>query len=387
MSRKRGASEVGLLIIGFVVLLTVAAGILFLKPDFDTDPGAALPAPAGSEAQSTDAPLLGTTGPVGPDGTRTVLGPDGQPVEGLRSGPTVETTENLAYRSAPRLFEGTGRLTGEIQAPSDAPFPATWRLIIEPSLYVEGRQHSGPRRVIEFEGAQRTFDVNDLALGAYRVTAEGEGVDARSQEILLFKLRGHGPTAGKTHAHLSMRFHGARGCTGSVYDTAGEPVAGLPITLIPKTPADGAVKDPRIRKTHTNGAGAWAFAKVTSGAYLLVLGSRARPLIPAQEFSVSNAANSKRASHRDDTVPVTVTMELTVMDGQGRGLPGARVRGTGPTPVDAVADSLGIATVPFLRPGRYQLQAEYEPLNLSGAEPRVLKASPSTQASQIVCLP
>lgn len=387
MSRSCGVSEVALLIISFVVLLTVAAGFLFLRPSFDTNPGAAIRAEAGPGTEFTDVPLVGTTGPVGDDGTRIVLGPDGKPLDGLRSGATVETTENLAYRTAPRVFDGTGRLTGEIEGSEGAPFPATWRLLIEPSLYVEGRQHSGPPRVLEFDGAQRTFDVDDLALGAYRVTAEGEGVDARSQEILLFKLRGHGPTAGKTHAHLNMRFHPARGYSGLVLDTTGEALVGLPVSLIPKTPAGGAEKDPRIQKTFTNGTGAWAFAKVTAGPYLLVLGSRTVPLIPPQVIVIPSVASSNSITHREDTVPVTVTVELTIMDNQGRGLPGARVRGTGPVPVDVVADALGIATVNFLPPGRYQFQAEYEPMNLNGAEPRTVTASPRIQASTLVCTP
>jgi hypothetical protein len=384
VSGRRGASEVGLLIMGFVVLLAMAAGILFLQPGFDTNPGAALQAEAATESQT---PVIGITGPVGADGTRVVLGPDGQPVDGLRSGATVETTENLAYRTAPRFFEGTGRLTGEVEGPDGAPFPANWRLVIEPSLYVEGRQHSGPRRVLEFEGNQRTFDVDDLALGAYRVTAEGAGVDARTQEILLFKLRGHGPTAGKTHAHLNMRFHAARGCGGRVLDQAGEAVIGLPVTLIPRTPAGGATRDPLILKTETSGAGSWAFASVTTGSYLLILGSRARPLIEPQSVVVSNAAGDNPSTYREDTVPVTVTMELAVVDNQGRGLPGARVRGTGPSPLDVVADSLGTATAKFLLPGRYQLAAEYEPMTLSAIEGIVLEASPSIQASILICLP
>lgn len=376
-----GVSEVGLLVLGFLAMLVIAGLILFVFLDFDTDPAGKGVTPNG-DGQEQLAHAQGPATTIAPDGTRQLVDASGNPIDGLRSSPGIEVSDDLPYRSAQKLFDGVGRLTGSIEAPDGVPFPDPWRLVIEPSKYVAGREHAGERQVLEFPGNQRSFEVDDLPLGAYRVFAEGKFVDSIAQEVLLFAIPDQPPAQVQMHKHLAMRFVAARGVQGTVVDADGSPVEGLPVFLA-RTDVDDAPET----SAFTNGNGQWAVAVLPAGSYRLSLGNRQRPLIDPETLQVEPAGSGRPPLNHSSTVPVTTTLHVIVMDVMGRGLPGAKVRGIGATPVDIEVGSTGVAEAKFLVPGFYRLTAQHEALELSGKGRVEVSASGGAQEFTIICRP
>ena len=387
MGPKTGASEVALISLGFAILLGVAAVILFVTLRYDTDPASATPLDSHATHEHVHTSTL-----LAPDGTRILLDSAGNEVDGLRSAPSIEVTADLPYRRAPKVFEGVGRLTGAISTENGLAFPDSWRLIIEPSKFVQGREHAGPRQVIPFDGNQRTFEVFDLALGAYRVYAEGEGVSSPAYEVLLFAIEGQAPSQVQMHKHLLMRFNSQQGCAGLVVDEQGAPVADLPVFLVAGLGL--ATADPRaptttVLETVTHANGRWEFPDCRPGTYSLLLGSTQRPLIPAASVTLEPGMRSSDRPELNSEVPLTQTLYVRILDKLGRGLPGARLRGIGPSPLDVEADSQGLATARFLLPGPYRLAATYAALGLDGEDRVEVKVSADGQSQtfNLICRP
>jgi len=290
------------------------------------------------EPGATPAPTPSVAPAEEPGGQRQASGP----VNGA-----IEVGIDHPYKRLPRSFEGTGTITGVVEVVGGRPFPTSWRLVIEPSRFGVGREHA-ERREREFDGSQRTFEEQELALGGYRIYAEAPGLNSRVQEVLLFRLAGSAGPSGGIHKHLILHLTPSGFMDGAVTDERGQPVPGLPVVL------ENLADHSRLT-TQTNGAGVWRFDGLVDGRYQLFLGDPNGPLIPAEP--INYLAPQRR--HPDQVVPCTSTVEIITRDELGVPVEGVTVRGFG-TPhgtFTVVSESDGVARVHFLRAGRYRVRA------------------------------
>jgi hypothetical protein len=321
----------------------------------------------------------GTPEPLGPE--RPAPGPvaaeDAPPrdPEELRASSPIEVGADLEYKQYEKVFAGRGTISGAIDTAAGVPFPDSWELVIEPSKFGLGREHA-ETRVVAMPGAQRTFEEHDLPLAGYRVWARAAGLNCRGQEVLLFKLEGQEHLPGVSHKHLMLRFQRAGMLDGVVRDVNGVALVDLPV-FVDETSGDWRAE------VRTNGAGAWRVDGLLDGKYQVSLGSRTRPLQP-----VTEVVFSAPSQHLPDAVlPAMGSVVLRVVDGDGRGLPDAKLRGFGPVPIDATTDVVGEALQRFLLPGRYQLRAQHDTTAGEGKLDLEVDADDDGRIVEIVCRP
>ena len=274
--------------------------------------------------------------------------PDLQPLEsdGLIPSGRVEAGP-LPYRNMKRVFEGMGQISGELFPSDSAPMPDTWTLVIEPSQFAMGRE-TAVRKELEFPGNQTTFEVRDLPMASYRVYARAKGQASMALEVSLFKIEGPGHRV-KDHSHIMLRLQPLSGLQVTVRTADLSPAIELPLTL-----------ESRITKQRweakTNVAGRHEFEQLPAGQFTLLVGYADQPLIPAADVLVSMG----KIANWEGTLPVTHRLSIKVIDGQGRALPGAILRGHGGAPIDGITDFEGMFTQAYMPAETYRIRAEHK---------------------------
>jgi hypothetical protein len=265
-------------------------------------------------------------------------------------GPTqpISVEQQAAWKDLGRSFAGTCTISGVVEVAGDEPFPDRWTLVIEPTkIGLQGELAA--RRIVEMDGAQRTFEEHDLPLGGYAVSVEAAGLTSRPQEVLLYKLEGQEHLPGKSHVHLTLRLERSGFIDGAVRDADGAVVEGLLVTL--------ENLGTHLRsETRTSPSGVWRLEDVREGRYRITYGNPERPLVSAEEFTFTSSQLRRPVC----TVPVTASIRFLVVDGMGQVLPGARVRGIGKGggTVDVITGQGGEALARFLLPGTYSVRVD-----------------------------
>jgi hypothetical protein len=344
IDRTRGSAALLLLVI---VLVLVGAGFLWVLLQTKSRAAQELahaydqardaePAPVPAGGAHLDEPLAGGGQRARPVGT-----PDGASI--LKS------------------FEGTGSIRGHVFTPPGVPFPESWRLVVEPSFYLEGKEHA-VRRVLDFTGLEREFTVPDLPLGGYRVFATAGGLECPPHEVPVFRsVRADGRTVSPTeHPYVMVELLPAGFVDGIVRDEAGLAVGGLPVTL--------ENVDSRVRiATETQPDGTYLIEPVLAAEYRIYFGDPERPLIPAESIlfarSGGSSENAPRPSLRypDRVVPRTASILIVVVDEIPARVPDAEIKGFGNVGglLEARTDANGEARLRYLPPGRYHLSVTH----------------------------
>ena len=264
------------------------------------------------------------------------------------SGGGLQVGLPMEWKNYEKTFDGSCTISGMIEVDPGVEFPAEWRLVIKPSQLALGRDRA-IERIVEFQGAERTFEEFDLPMGGYRVHVEAAGMSCRGQEVMLFKLKEFENLPGKNHAHLLLKLIPAGMAEGIVRDSDGVGVGDLPVFIENQ-------RDRGRQSTQTDGSGYWRIEEVIEDPYLLSLGNIDRPLIEAQPFGMVGP----RYTHPDLTIPRTRTITVRVVDEEGMPVATARLRGYGRPAgvIEVSSEADGTAQIPFLPDGEYTLRGE-----------------------------
>lgn len=284
---------------------------------------------------------VGAVGPTGPADPAPARGPEpGGPERPTR---TVEVADGPLADPGPRdPFEGTGSLRGSIDAPQQGALPAAWTLVVEPSLWLPGKDRAVTRRV-ERTAGELDFDVADLPFGGYRVGIEASGWNCRPVDIVLDRVN--------SSPYVTLAVFPAGGIEGSVYDEEGVAVEGMAVFL-------EALPGRERVETTTDGFGFYRFEDVLDGLYKLSLGHPDAPIGGSERL----AFEAPHLRVPDKVVPVFGSMRFTVLDAERNPVPGARVRGagTGGGYISVNTDEQGRATARYLPAGRYRITGQAE---------------------------
>ncbi len=270
------------------------------------------------------------------------------PSDGIEGTGRIEVGIDLPYKDLPRSFDGVGHVFGDVEVLGGLPFPDRWTLVVEPSEFGTAREHA-ERRVREYDGAERTFDVPDLPLGGYRIYAEAEGLNSRPQEILLFALA-ESPIGGAKMKKVTLHLSPPGSMTGAVVDESGAPVGDLTVFL-------EDMGDRSQRSTVTSPDGTWRIEGLRDARYKLYYHKVEQPLIPVQQINYIAPVRNLD----DDVVPVTASVAFQILDDHKLTVMGARVRGFG-RPQGYIACESGpdgVAIARFLPKGRYRVSVEH----------------------------
>jgi len=268
-----------------------------------------------------------------------------------------------------RVFDGTGTITGEVTIDPGTVYPKAWTVTLEPSRVADGSERA-ITRVIHGEPGQRTFELRDLPMAAYRIHAEAPGMASMAQEVALFKIEGHEHLAGMDNVHATVKLRKVAYVDGAVRTSNGDVADELPIFLV-----DRMNKDALALATRTDIAGLFRFDTVNSGAWMLHVGDAVRPLVPPIPVSVSGTP-----MRLDDvTLPPLALLKVLVFDEYGRPFPDVDLvgylRGSGSGSFRVRSDALGTATVRYLAPGPWRVEALHAVEGQKGKADLALSAS------------
>jgi hypothetical protein len=239
----------------------------------------------------------------------------------------------------PADYAGRGILRGELIAGPGVALPKAWSLVIEPHPWMSGSEHAVKKR-IEFENGERTFDVTDLPLGAYRVRAEAPKLNSTDAAVLLVKT--------SSNQFLTLLLQPAGTVDGRVFAADQAPAEGLDVAL--------ESKSTQVRAHTTVGPDAsFAFHDVLDGEYVLYFGPPEAPLFPPVDI----AFRAPTLRIADRTLPPTGAIEILVLDERGTPVEDVEITGSGaPKGTLRVAtDPLGKAVARWLLPAAYRLDA------------------------------
>ena len=246
--------------------------------------------------------------------------------------------------ATPRPATGSegGVIRGTVSVGPRSEFPATWRLVVGPSLQYQGKT-TGPRRTLEREGNVRDFRVDDLPLAGYAVHAEAAGFNSLPVHVLL--------TEGSSEVFVTLVLSPAGFLDGAVLDADGRAVEGLTVTL------ENEATRARTQ-TVTVANGSYLFERVLDGNYTILFGPPDAPLVPPRELTFE--APSLRFP--DVTLPAAGQLSFVVRDRGGRALSDVRVTGFSEQGGSFVAtsDLDGRATARNLTPGTFRVFASTE---------------------------
>ena len=315
-----------------LLLLAVLAGVAFFvlgrgtgsRPQGEGGPSLPVQASEASPERVVDAPA--SRGEV----QRAATEPEPEPGLGSTAG-----------RPDPRLFDGRGTLRGSVEILGDLPPPAAWTLVLRPSLTLFGREHAESRE-IHFAGSERDFLVEDLPLGGYDVQARAPGRNGRALPVML--------TRQSPSPFLVLEITPASYLEGDVLDPDSLPVEGLELFL------ESSDTRERVR-TLTTAAGSYRFDDVRDGAYRLIVGPVANPLVPPRALRLASPGMRFPAIE----VPKLGALDVFVFDENGSYLPDAKVTGSGTkgSLLDGTTNVDGHIPFRNLAPGRFRLRAEH----------------------------
>ncbi|MEM9379798.1 MAG: hypothetical protein AAGB93_07580 [Planctomycetota bacterium] len=260
----------------------------------------------------------------------------------------VEAGEPGLYAQMERTFDGTGTILGEIVTDPSTPYPDQWTVTLEPSRVAQGSERAIHQEV-NGEPGQRTFELRDLPMAAYRISATAPGMRSMAQEVALFRIQG----GALDRVSVTLKLRPVAYVDGAIRTAEGEVADALPVFLVPRGGPDGGTLT-----TTTDSAGIFRFDGVESGAWALHIGREARPLVAPIPVTVE--ATPVRVD--DVTLQQLATLRLAVIDEFGRPCPDVALvgylRGAGMGSFRATTDAIGHAEIRYLAAGPWRVEAE-----------------------------
>lgn len=334
---RRGSAALLLLMVLAVGLGLGAWMWLSSGTEAPTDPAAAR---AGEPATAPGTAVLVAPTPAEDAGPR--------PVGGITAG------EAGIYTKMERSYDGTGSIRGEVRV-HGAPYPDGWTLELTPSLLAAARDRA-VSRTIQSEPGQRDFELLDLPMAGYRITVRAPGLAANPQEVALFKLKGYEHLPGVNQVNVSMTLKPIAYVDGAIRTHAGEVADGLRVYLAPQASGD----DSSRKEAVTDISGLFRFDDVSSGDWMLYVGSPVTPTMPPVPVRVG----VQPVRMDEITLPPLGTLRLIALDALGRGFPDVKLtaylRGQGVGNFTATTDGQGEATVRYLTPGPWRVRGDYQ---------------------------
>lgn len=271
--------------------------------------------------------------------------------EGPRVTSGVEAGPAGAYASMDRVYDGKGTIFGEVQVEAGVPYPETWTLTLEPSRVAEGRDKA-VTRTIQSEPGQRDFQLRDLPMASYRLSVAAEGLVARPQEVALFKLAGYEHMPGVNVIHVTSRLVRVASVEGRVRQASGDMAVDFPVYLIDrKNPNEGRME------AVTDSAGGFKFPDVSSGNWILRTGHPVHSATSPQPVLV----HLQPVALDEILLPPLSSLEVETTDAYGRPFPDVELvgylRGSGNGSFRAKTDAYGRATMRYLTPGPWRVNA------------------------------
>jgi hypothetical protein len=213
---------------------------------------------------------------------------------------------------------------------------------LRPSTTLPAREHAA-HRVLEFSGARQDFEVADVPLGGYDVSAEAAGFNGQVMAVLL--------EPGNEHPFVNLRMVPAGLLEGRVLDARGTPAEGIPVTLF-------TVSDNVPTEAWTDAQGVFRFAQLPDGSYELLVGKATAPLLPERRPVRFQAPH---LTFPDIELPPLGEIHVRVVDSLARPLEGVEVRGSGTNGgmVEGRTDFDGRLLVKHLPAGHFRLRLQH----------------------------
>jgi len=242
-------------------------------------------------------------------------------------------------RGAAHPADGRGSLRGHVEVSGEEPFPRAWRLELRPSTTL-ARRETAETRTLEFAAGEQDFEVRELALGGYDIAAHAEGFNGLVLPITL--------EPGNEHPFVNLRLVPAGLLEGRVLEHDGAPAEGVPLTLF-------SVSGSEVFEATSDVHGRYRFDSLPDGAYELLFGKAAAPLIPERR-PVRFSAPS--LTFPDTHLPPLGMISLRVVDSLERPLEGIVVRGSGTKGgvIEGRTDYDGRLLVKHLPAGHFRLR-------------------------------
>ena len=242
-------------------------------------------------------------------------------------------------------FQGPhGRIRGYVEMADDTPFPRIWRLVLEPSTTLVGRERA-ERRAVEFTAGEQEFVVEGLPLAGYDVRAEADGMNGRRHPVMLDR-RSRNP-------YITLQLYPAGFLTGRLVDAEGLPAEGVDVSL--EGTGSGS-----LWETRSDALGYYRFDRVLDGDYKLSFGRRTSPVLAPEwiRFSAPTMTFPERK------LPPLSELSILVLDAGGYPVFGALVEGSGNAGgyVRSETDVDGRVRAGMLPDGRYRLTVRHETL-------------------------
>lgn len=271
--------------------------------------------------------------------------------EGPRVISGVEAGPAGAYASMDRVFDGRGTILGEVQVEAGVAFPETWTLTLEPSRVAEGRDRA-VTRTIQSEPGQRDFQLRDLPMASYRLSVTAEGLVAQPQEVALFKLANYEHMPGVNVVHVTSRLVRVASVEGRIRQASGDMAVDFPVYLIDRrNPSEGRMD------AVTDSAGGFRFPEVPSGNWIIRTGHPVHSATSPQPVLV----HLQPVALDEILLPPLASLEIETTDAYGRPFPDVELvgylRGSGNGSFRAKTDAYGRATMRYLTPGPWRVDA------------------------------
>ena len=274
-----------------------------------------------------------------------------------------------------------GTIVGEIQV-EGAEYPETWTVTLEPSRAAEGRE-AAIEKSFTAEPGMRTFELRDLPLAAYRLSASAPGLATKKVEVALYRIEGRPALRGLDFVSVNLTLRPMARVEGFVRQSTGDAADDLTVYLTPfKVPGTAEPSKAELDvsgnltiqyKTRTNASGSYSFEAIPSGPWLLMMGDPLNPLVPG--IPVVMDQSDQRLE--DVTLPPLAELELVVLDHLARPCPDVDVTGylreAGSGSLRTKTDGVGIARVRYLTPGPWRIHVDDSEFDQTGQGDFVLR--------------
>lgn len=311
----------------------------------------------------------------------------------------IETRPSGGYEPFEKVFgDPGGTIVGEIRV-QGTDFPESWTVTIEPSLAAEGRDKA-ITRTFESEPGMRTFELRDLPLAAYRISARAPGMATSKIEVALYRVAERPGQRGLDFVNLDLTLRPMALVEGFIRQLSGDAANDLAVYLVPyqvpgqasapisaptgapatagttagntaESPSGGNVITSRL-ETRTNSAGSFTFEQVPAGPWMLHVGDPVRSLIAPTPVGVQ----SQDLRVDDLTLPALASLDLVIMDYIGRPCPDVTVtgylKGAGRGSFKITTDSVGEVHLRYLTPGPWRVEAKDNLIEQKGRADLVL---------------
>ncbi|WP_145201663.1 hypothetical protein [Planctomycetes bacterium Poly30] len=365
-----------LLLASLAILLAAGVAAWFLMgPERSPSPAQTVQPEASADAGADDRPKP-------PPGMMRESDLIALEAKGPRTVGGIETRPAGGYESFEKVFGAPGgTVTGEIRV-AGAEYPEAWTVTIEPSLVAEGRAEAITKTFVS-EPGMRTFELRDLPLAAYRLSASAPGLTTSKVEVALYQVAERPGQRGLDYVTVDLTLRPMARVEGFVRQPSGEPASDLAVYLVPYVVPGADAGTPDVLgeaggneaggtaaagsiETKCNSAGSYAFENVPPGPWMLHVGDAINPLASPIPVGVQTA--DQRVD--DVVLPPLATLELVVLDHLARPCPDViltgYLRGKGAGHFKVTTDATGRIKVPYLTPGPWRIDAEDPLMNQKG---------------------